>query len=151
MPIIRLETQIHAPVERCFDLARDLDLHRETMSHTGEKAVGGITSGLIGPGQAVTWEATHFGVRQRLTSRITDFDSPHRFVDEMTEGAFQSLHHLHEFEDTTSGTMMRDTMTYVSPLGPLGKIADALFLERYMRGLLTARNALLKAHAERSG
>ncbi len=151
MPIIRLETQIHAPVERCFDLARDLDLHRETMSHTGEKAVGGITSGLIGPGQTVTWEATHFGVRQRLTSRITDFDSPHRFVDEMTEGAFQSLHHLHEFEDTTSGTMMRDTMTYVSPLGPLGKIADALFLERYMRGLLTARNALLKAYAERSG
>ncbi|MBC8135283.1 MAG: SRPBCC family protein, partial [Fibrella sp.] len=133
MPTILLETAINAPVERCFNLARDIDVHSASTSGTNEKAVAGVMEGLIGPGETVTWEATHFGVRQRLTSRITGFDPPHRFVDEMLSGAFHSLHHLHEFEPTaTGGTIMRDTMTFVSPLGWLGILADKLFLESYM-------------------
>ena len=71
MPTIRVETRIEAPVERCFDLARDVDLHRRSLARTGERAVGGVTTGLLGPGDTVTWEGRHFGVRQRLTARIT--------------------------------------------------------------------------------
>jgi len=71
MPKLSILTIIRAPIERCFDLARSIDLHVESMKHTGEKAVAGVTSGLIGLGQEVTWEARHFTVRQRLTSRIT--------------------------------------------------------------------------------
>ena len=150
MPTITLETAIAASVERCFDLARDVDLHRGSMEGTRETAVAGVTRGLIGAGDTVTWEATHFGVRQRLTVVITAFDPPRRFVDEMTRGAFQSLHHQHDFEPTATGTLMRDTFAFVSPLGVLGRLADALFLERYMRNLLARRNAYLKAVAERS-
>lgn len=43
----------------------------------------GIPSGPIGAGQTVTFEATHFGIRQRLTSLITEYKEPHLFVDEM--------------------------------------------------------------------
>lgn len=150
MPTIIQETIINAPVERCFDLARDIGLHCESTGGTSEKAVAGVTTGLIGPGETVTFEATHFGVRQRLTSHITEFDSPHRFVDEMLPGtgAFHSLHHLHEFEPLATGTLMRDTMTYVSPLGWLGILADKLFLESYMMRFLRQRNAHLKSVAE---
>ncbi len=148
MPTIILETAINAPIERCFDLARDIGLHCASTNGTAEKAVAGVTVGLIGPGQTVTFEATHFGVRQRLTSRITNFDPPHRFVDEMLSGAFHSLHHLHEFEPTATGTLMRDTMTFVSPLGWLGVLADKLFLKSYMTRFLQRRNAHLKSVAE---
>ena len=148
MPIIILETHINAPILRCFDLARDLDLHCASTNQTREKVVAGRLSGLIEGDETVTFEATHFGVRQRLTSKITEFDSPHRFVDEMLNGAFQSLHHVHEFEQTATGTLMRDTLTFVSPLGILGKIADKLFLEAYMRDFLQKRNAHLKMVAE---
>ena len=87
MPTIIIETQINAPAEQCFDLARDIGLHCQTTSKTKEKAVAGVTSGLIEMGQSVTFEAVHFGVRQRLTSQIVEFERPLYFTDEMTKGA----------------------------------------------------------------
>ena len=55
MTRIELVTSIKAPAERCFDLARSIDLHMASTSGTGEQAIAGITSGLIGLGQEVTW------------------------------------------------------------------------------------------------
>lgn len=81
MAVIRLQTVIQAPVERCFDLARSVDLHTVSMARQNEKAVGGRTQGLIELGEKVTWQARHFGITQRLTSKITAFDRPHHFRD----------------------------------------------------------------------
>ena len=99
-------------------------------------------------GDEVTWEATHFGIRQRLTSRITEFDPPHRFIDEMVRGAFARFRHEHQFLAAEGGTEMVDIFDYTSPLGPLGRLADGLFLRRYMTTLLRERNAYLKRAAE---
>ena len=60
--VLALETVVHAPRERVFDLARSIDAHQDTAAATGEKAVAGVTSGLLGPEQEVTWQARHFGV-----------------------------------------------------------------------------------------
>jgi len=149
VPVIVLRTRVAAPPSRCFDLARDVDLHQRSTAASGERAVGGVTSGLLGPGDEVTWEATHFGVRQRLTSRITEFDPPGRFVDEMVRGAFRRFRHEHQFRGAEDGgTEMVDIFDYSSPLGPLGSVADYLFLRRYMTRLLRERNAYLKREAE---
>ena len=78
MPIIRLETFIHAPVELCFDLSRNVDVHMASTNHTGERAVAGVTSGMMSLGDEVTWEARHFGILQRLTSKITAFERPRK-------------------------------------------------------------------------
>ena len=102
----------------------------------------------MGPGDEVTWEAIRFGVRQRLTSRITEFDPPRRFVDEMVRGAFRRFRHEHQFLATDSGTEIVDVFDYTSPLGPLGRLADLIFLRRYMTRLLQQRNAYLKQVAE---
>jgi len=148
MPVIVLRTRIVAPPSRCFDLARDVDLHERSTAASHERAVAGVTSGLLKPGDEVTWEATHFGVRQRLTSRITELDPPNRFVDEMVRGAFARFRHEHQFLAVQGGTEMVDIFDYTSPLGPLGRLADGLFLRRYMMRLLRARNAYLKRAAE---
>lgn len=149
MPRIELFTTIHAPIERVFDLARSIDLHSDSLAGTGEKAVGGVTSGLIGPGETVTWRARHFGVRQHLTSRITRFERPHRFGDRMVSGAFKRFDHDHTFTARDDGaTLMRDVFDFDAPLGPLGHLANWLFLTRYMRKFLLVRNAALKAVAE---
>ena len=148
MPVIVLRTRVAAPPSRCFDLARDIDLHQRSTAASRERAVAGVTSGPLGRGDEVTWEATHFGVRQRLTSRITEFDPPNRFVDEMVRGAFARFRHEHQFLSIPDGTDMVDIFDYTSPLGPLGRLADGLFLRRYMTRLLRARNAYLKRVAE---
>ena len=129
MPTFILRTQINAPVERCFDLARSIDLHLDTMKHTGETAIAGVTSGLIGLNETVTWKARHFGVVMKLTSKITECRSPEIFTDEMVAGPFKMMKHRHVFEQKDGYTLMTDEFKYESPLGLLGKAADALFLE----------------------
>ena len=148
MPTIILETLIHARAEDCFDLMRDIRIHTETTAQTKEKAVAGVTDGTIGLGQTVTFEGTHFGLRQRLTVKVTEFDRPTRFVDEMTEGSFKTFKHTHEFLFVDDGTLMKDTLIWTSPFGILGKIVDKLLLERHLRDLVSGRNARLKEIAE---
>jgi ligand-binding SRPBCC domain-containing protein len=115
MPVIDILTSITARPEICFDLARDIDLHVKSTPGTNERAVAGVTSGLIGLDQEVTWEGTHFGIRQRLTSRITAFDRPHHFRDSLVRGAFSRFDHDHFFLPKGGGTIMRDVFNYESP------------------------------------
>jgi ligand-binding SRPBCC domain-containing protein len=148
MPQIFIETIINAPIERVFDLARSIDLHTNSLAQTNETAVAGKTKGLINIGETVTWEAIHFGIKQKLTSKITQFDYPKHFRDSMIKGAFARFDHDHFFEELDGKTLMHDVFDYDSPLGIIGKAADFLFLEDYMRNLLIARNQIIKNVAE---
>jgi ligand-binding SRPBCC domain-containing protein len=150
MPVIRIETRIAAPPRLCFDLARDVDAHMASTSSSGERAVAGVTHGRLNLGDEVTWEARHLGRRQRLSSRITEFASPHHFVDEMVHGAFARFRHEHVFHSRDGETVMVDLFDYTSPLGLLGRVADMLFLRRYMEKLLRERALFLRARAEAS-
>lgn len=153
MTTVTIETEIDAPREVCFDLARDVGAHSESASFSGEKLVEpGRLSGLLEQGDLVTFEGRHFGIRQRFTARIMEMDRPNRFVDEMVRGAFHSLRHVHEFQaHGEGGTLMRDALTWQTPLGFLGRIADALFLERHMIWFVTTKQKALKEIAERCG
>jgi ligand-binding SRPBCC domain-containing protein len=146
---IILITKINAPVQKCFDLARSIDIHVVSTAHTGERAIAGRTSGLIELGETVTWRAKHFGIWQNLTSKITEFKAPNLFVDEMVKGAFKSFRHEHYFTENDNKTIMRDVFVYESPLGWLGKLADWLFLKKYMTDLLVKRNLVIKEEAEK--
>lgn len=149
MPVLRLTTTIHAPVRRCFDLARSVDLHVRSTAATGERIVAGVERGMMGPGDQVTWSARHFGVWQELTSRITAFDPPRHFRDSMVRGAFARFDHDHLFDAVADDrTDMHDIFDFTSPLGPLGRLADALVLTRYLRRFLGERNRVLKQVAE---
>jgi ligand-binding SRPBCC domain-containing protein len=148
MPLIELTTAIHAPINRCFDLARSIDLHKLSTEGTQEEAIAGVKSGLIGKGEQVTWRAKHFGVTQHLTSKITEFQSPYRFRDEMLDGVFKMIRHDHLFEESGDKTIMRDKFEFESPAGFLGLIVNKLILEKYLRNLLIKRNRMIKEVAE---
>ena len=148
MPLIELETQIDAHIERVFDLARSIDAHMASTGGSNEKAVAGRTSGLIEDGETVTWEAKHFGIKQRLSVRVTSFDRPHLFGDEMISGAFSTMNHTHRFTNSDGGTLMKDEFRFTAPLGILGRVAEGLFLTSYMKRLLVQRAAELKEMAE---
>jgi ligand-binding SRPBCC domain-containing protein len=149
VPRIELSTTIKAPRERCFDLSRDIDLHVRSMEHSGERAIAGCTSGLIGMGQQVTWRAMHCGVAHEHCSRITAFDSPHHFRDSMISGRFRSFEHDHHFDEGAPGhTIMRDIIEFASPFGPIGALVDRVFMKHYLEKLILQRNAVIKQAAE---
>lgn len=148
MPVITLETPIKANPFLVFDLSRSIDLQSKYVTGSDEKAVAGRTCGLINLGETVTYSGKHLGVRQQLTSKLTEFDRPHFFADEMQKGAFKSLRHEHHFNATEEGTLMRDVFDFESPLGILGKFANTLFLKSYMTNFLKNRNKVIKEFAE---
>jgi len=148
MAIIELTTEIDAPIGRVFDLARSIDLHTTSTSKSGERAIAGVTSGLLGAGEEVTWRARHFGVWQSLTVRVEVFEPPTHFSDRMLRGAFRQMEHHHHFAPSPRGTTMRDVFEFHSPLGVLGRAVDALVLKRYLQSFLAERNRVIKSTAE---
>ena len=149
MELIHLKMKVKADIKTCFDLARNIDFHTQSLQHSKEKAIAGKTSGLIELGETVTWEAVHFGIKHQLTSKITEFDSPSYFIDEMVSGAFKSFKHEHYFKDAGNYTLVEDKFFFESPFGIFGKLANKLFLNRYMTNLLKTRNNFLKIEAEK--
>ena len=149
MPHLELTTTIGAPVEVCFDFSLDVDLHTQSTG-AREEIVGGVRSGGMRLGDDVTWKAWHFGIPFRMTSKISTYERPTRFVDEQVRGPFARWHHEHRFEALDGGTLMIDVVDYRSPLGPIGSLVDRIRLERYMVGLLETRNEFLRRAAEAS-
>lgn len=148
MPTIHLTTFIAAPAERVFDLSRSIDVHKKSMAHTNEQAVAGTVSGLIEQNETVTWKAKHLGKIRVMKVKISSMLAPESFTDEMVDGDFKKMKHEHHFKPIQNGTLMIDLFSFESPYGAAGKIANYVFLQRYMRKLLERRNLLIKEYAE---
>jgi ligand-binding SRPBCC domain-containing protein len=145
---IHLTSFINAPIERVFDLSRSISLHHISMESTNEKAIAGITSGLINENETVTWQARHLFKTRYFTSKIIKMERPSVFIDEMIKGDFISFHHEHHFKSAENGTIMIDLVSFETPYGNLGKIANRLFLRSYIERFLTKRNNVIKEYAE---
>ena len=149
MPKLEIVTEINAEIQLVFDLSRSIDLHLISTEKTKEKAIAGKTEGLIELGEQVTWQARHFGVTQKFTSKIIEFQPPLLFVDQMQKGIFKSFRHEHHFKVISEEkTLVKDILAYEVPLKILGKLADFLFLKKYLKDFLTERNRIIKAYAE---
>ncbi|MEO6089881.1 MAG: SRPBCC family protein [Umezawaea sp.] len=152
MPRFEVTTSISAPPHRVFDVSLDVEVHTDSMAGAAERAVDGVTSGRLALGDTVTWQARHFGLRWRMTSRVSVFAPPDHFVDEQVDGPFLSWHHAHHFDpDGRGGTVMRDVVDYAAPLRPLGTIAELVVLNRYLVRLIRTRNEHVKTIAETTG
>ena len=90
-------------------------------------------------GLRIHYRIRPFGIPQRWTSEITEFDPPHRFVDEQIEGPYRSWRHVHEFREVAGGTEIFDRVAYELPLGPLGRIAHALVVRRQLQSIFGYR------------
>lgn len=148
MPTVILKTLIAAPMQRCFDLARSIDLHVHSMKFSKEEAIAGRKSGLIDLHETVTWKARNFGINFTMTSKVNTMESPVCFIDEMIKGPFKKLHHQHLFTSIQDVTEMTDIFEFNAPAGIFGLIVEQLFLKEYMVDLLRKRNLMIKAAAE---
>jgi hypothetical protein len=147
---IELFTLIDAPAERCFELSLSIDLELRAAKGHRLRAVSGVTSGVIGPGQRVSWKTTQFGIVVSHTSEITGFERPVFFQDMMVRGLFRTFRHDHFFRAVSANrTEMRDEMRFSMPLWLMGVVAERLVVLPRLMGLLKQRNQAIKEAAER--
>ncbi|WP_306209597.1 SRPBCC family protein [Actinoplanes sp. RD1] len=138
-------TEINASPEVVFGLELDMDVHAASLRASGETATTSTGRRQVALGDEVTFRARHFGVVWRMTSRITVYEPPRRFVDEQVRGPFRVMRHEHLFAGLGPGrTRMTDRMTIATPLGSAGLLVAV----PYLRRLLRRRAAHIKRLAE---
>lgn len=149
--MICFERRTFLPIscEAAFDLSLSIDAHLGAFRRSGERAVAGVTAGVIGHGEFVTWRARLFGVTWTMTNAITEWDRPHRFVDEQARGPFRSFRHEHVLTAVDGGTELHDLVRFEAPFGALGVVAERVVLGRYLSHLIDVRNEFLVTEAER--
>ena len=112
MTTIKLVTVINASVEKCFNVSRDIQIHELSAKGTNEKAIAGKISGLCELNDEITWQAKHFGIRQKLTVKISKIDPPSFFEDIMLKGAFKSMRHEHHFKKINDNTYQVESSVF---------------------------------------
>jgi len=148
MATITLHTIINAPIETCFLLSLSVDLHTASVSETKERAISGVTKGLMRLNDTVTWEAKHLGFIFHMTTKIPVYEKPTKFVSEMVNGPFKKIYHQHLFTENSGKTIMTDIFELEAPFGIFGKLAERVFLLNYMKRFLIIRNEFIKTTAE---
>lgn len=148
MPLIKVETEINADLKTCFDLARDVDFYQKSLERSNEIAIDGKILGLVNLNDIVIWETKHLGFVRHITLKVTEFNTPNLFVDELVKGGFKAYKHEHIFRESEDKTIMIDKFYFESPFGVIGKFVDWIFLKKYMTNLLKTRNKTLKEKAE---
>ena len=78
---------------------------------------------------SVTWEALH-----------RDLIEGEQFVDEQVRGPFAKWEHVHRFEDTQGGSLLRDHVDYKLPLGWLGRLFGGRTARKTLERMFTFRH-----------
>jgi ligand-binding SRPBCC domain-containing protein len=139
--------RVQMPPERAFDFYGDADnlepltppwLHFEVTTPMPIE---------MGAGTLLDYRLRLHGVPIRWRTRIDLWEPPHRFVDSQVRGPYALWEHTHTFEAEGEGaTLIRDRVRYAIPYGPLGSLADALFVRRDLARIFDYRQ---QAVAER--
>lgn len=90
-------------------------------------------------GSQLDYKLALFGIPVRWRTLITDWQPGRRFVDEQASGPYALWRHTHEFEAQGDATLMRDTVDYSLPLGPLGSLAHGLFVRGTLQRIFDFR------------
>lgn len=90
-------------------------------------------------GLRVHYRIRPLGLPQRWTSEITEYDPPHRFVDEQVRGPYRRWRHVHEFRPVGAATEIVDVVEYEMPFGVLGRLIHAVVVGRQLRAIFDFR------------
>jgi ligand-binding SRPBCC domain-containing protein len=98
----------------------------------------------MGPGTLIAYKLRLHGIPIRWLTRIELWEPGVRFVDRQLRGPYALWHHTHEFEPVGADrTLMRDTVRYALPFGPVGRIAHRLFVRRDLARIFDYRADLI--------
>ena len=148
MTSIHITTFIQAPVERVFDLARNITMLKSTLNGTAVHASSGGSSYLFQPGDIITYQSKNLGRNRTVTARITEMNRPASFTEEQVKGDLKSYSHSHHFKHTENGTIMIDLIECEGPRDWLGSLAGSLYLKKYLEKLTRKRIAMIRQYAE---
>lgn len=95
------------------------------------------------PGAVIDYRLRVHGFPIRWRTEITEWQPPHRFVDQQLRGPYHMWHHTHTFLEHDGGTLCRDEVVY-RPVG--GALINWLFVQRDVKKIFAFRQKVLAQH-----
>jgi ligand-binding SRPBCC domain-containing protein len=148
MRILESKQFLPIPIEQAWEFfSSPENLNAITPPHMGFKILSGFESGQkMHAGMVIRYLVSPIaGIPMNWVTEITHVDHMHFFVDEQRFGPYAFWHHQHIFRATAGGTEMTDIVHYKVPLGPLGLLADWLFVRRQVQSIFDFRTKKLEA------
>jgi ligand-binding SRPBCC domain-containing protein len=96
------------------------------------------------PGALIDYSIRLGPVPMGWRTRIEAWEPGSRFVDAQLKGPYRSWYHEHRFEADGATTLMHDRVWYSPPLGPLGRLANALAVAPQLRGIFGYREKAIR-------
>lgn len=78
-------------------------------------------------------------IKMNWVTEITHIHDKQYFIDEQRFGPYALWHHQHHFEKIDRGILMKDILHYKVPYGPIGSLADALFVDSKIDAIFNYR------------
>ncbi len=86
MSKIHITNFINAPVERVFNLSRNLALSKLALKGRQEHILSSSGNNLVAAGETITIRAKHLGKTREITARVTDLKLAGRIYGRTSEG-----------------------------------------------------------------
>lgn len=148
MPAIHLTTFIAAPVERVFDLSRNLAVYKFLFNSRKELLSSGAGANLLLKGDTLSIAVKHAGKLRTMTTKLTQLQKPVSFTEEQVKGDLKYFKHEHHFKPVDNGTIVIDLVEYGEPQDVVGKLLSKFYLKNYLEELVRKRNEVIKSYAE---
>jgi ligand-binding SRPBCC domain-containing protein len=153
MPTIEFEVTVASPLAAVWAFFEDVPTSLPALTSAEEGLIVDASDLPVRVGSRIVLGMNGPLGRVRWVARIVEHVPPHpvvfgeeaRFVDEQEEGPFKHWRHAHEFEaqgDKT--TRVLDRITYRVPLGPIGWIADRVYVRRKLAAAFAHRHDQLR-------
>lgn len=137
--LLEREQWIPRPIEDVFEFFADAsNLEAITPPWLGFKILSARPISMQS-GARIAYQLRLHGVPVRWLTDIETWDPPMGFVDVQTKGPYRLWHHTHSFESSGNGTVMRDSVRYALPFGPLGRLVHALWVKSEIEAIFNFR------------
>jgi ligand-binding SRPBCC domain-containing protein len=149
MKLYHLHRKQFLPItlERAWDFfSSPKNLGVITPSHMNFKIIE-ISGDRIYTGQIIRYKVQVLPLwKVNWITEITDVNEPYSFADEQRKGPYAIWKHVHNFKEVKSGVEMNDDLTYAIPYGIIGRLANAVFVEREVNGIFDYRHKVLETY-----
>ncbi|MEZ4984150.1 MAG: SRPBCC family protein [Saprospiraceae bacterium] len=125
--------------------SRPENLNEITPDNMSFKILSPVAGKEMYAGMIVQYKVSPFaGIPMDWITEITHIEDQSFFIDDQRVGPYALWHHQHHFQEQDGGTLMRDILHYQVPYGPIGTIANWLFVERMVDGIFTHRSKVIE-------
>ncbi len=126
--VLEFETKLYRPLDEIFDFfSRAENLDQVTPDDLDFSILTPFPISMH-VGTLIDYRITLMGVPFFWRTLISDWEPPHRFVDQQLKGPYVLWHHEHTFVQHDGYVLMTDRVHYLSPGGIFEPLVDSLFV-----------------------